>query len=79
MPNTVAPEEIVTVRFASAVPTTVASPVTLETTLVVPTLPILLMATVGAMVSTVSTPTGLPTAPVKEAGRPIALTRVEPA
>ena len=79
MPNTVAPEAIVTVRLASAVPTMVASPVTLDTTLVVPTLPMLLIATVGAMVSTVNTPTGLPTAPVKEAGRPMAFTRVEPA
>ena len=37
------------------------------------------MLTVGATVSTVNIPTGLPTAPAKEAGRSIALTRVEPA
>ena len=77
MPKTVAPALIVTSRFASAVPTTAASPVTLETTESTP--PTLVIATVGATVSTVNTPTGLPTAPAKEAGRPIALTSVEPA
>ena len=51
MPNTLAPEAIVTTRLGSAVPTTVASPVTLETTPGVPMLPISVIVTVGATVS----------------------------
>ena len=73
-----APEAIVTVLLASAVPTIVASPATLETTLAVPTLPMLVTAMTGAAVSIVTALVKLPEAVLPAASIALTTTLVAP-